>query len=136
VTPPAWLIDIERSLAGDSGTESLATALVVLAAVAGSEIRLDEAEARAAARRAVLLLAAGGDPARGLDLNGRAVVALAADLDDPRRRSALSIGIEALKSDAVGLPHVAEALRGLTGAPDVAWNAFACSILAESLDEE
>jgi hypothetical protein len=133
VRPPDWLIELERSLASDSGTESLATALVVLASVAGRAIDLDQLEARAAARRALLLLAAGGDPARGLDLNGRAVEALAADLDQPRRRSTLSIGIEELRPDTAGLPHVSEAVRGLAGAPDVAWKAYACSILAGEL---
>ena len=48
----------------------LATSLVVLAAVAGADVALDEDERRGAARRALLRLAAGGDPARGLDLNG------------------------------------------------------------------
>ncbi len=134
--PPDWLIDLERSLASDPGTENLATALVVLASFAGRAIELDEAEARAAARRALLLLAAGGDPARGLDLNGRAVEALAADLDEPRRRSTLSIGIEELKPETGGLPHVSEAVRGLAGAPDVAWKAYACSILVGEIDAD
>jgi hypothetical protein len=131
----AWLAALERSLARDPGTESLATALVVLASVAGGKIRLDENETRAAARRALLLLAAGGDPSRGLDLNGRAVESLAAELDEPSRRSTLSIGIERLGSETSRYPHVAEAVRGLAGSPDIAWKAYACSILAESLDD-
>ena len=104
--------------------------------MAGGEIRLGEAETRAACRRALLLLAAGGDPSRGLDLNGRAVEALAAELDEPSRRSALSIGLEGLRSETARYPHVSEAVRGLACAPDIAWKAYACSILAESLDDD
>jgi hypothetical protein len=133
VSAAPWLIELERSLAADPVDENLATVLVVLASVAGDEIRLDEDAARAAARRALLLLAAGGNPERGLDLNGRAVEGLAAELDEPHRRSTLSIGIERLRAETVGLPHVSEAVRGLVGAPDVAWKAYACSILAGEL---
>jgi hypothetical protein len=132
--PAGWPAALERSLAEDPGTGSLAVALVVLASVAGDEIRLDETERRGATARGLLLLAAGGDPTRGLDLNGRAVEAVAADLDEPSRRSALAIGIERLKGEAAGFPHLSEAVRGLAHTPDVAWKAYACSILAESLD--
>ena len=68
----ALLAQLEEALVDDAD-ESLPTALVVLASLAGREIPLEEAELHGAARRALLLLAAGGDPERGLDLNGRAV---------------------------------------------------------------
>jgi len=38
----AWLRDLERSLAEDQSGNELATALVVLASVAGQEVRIDE----------------------------------------------------------------------------------------------
>jgi hypothetical protein len=136
MAPPTWLVALERALADDPGEESLATALVVLASVAGSSIPLPDEERRAAARRSLLLLAAGGDPGRGLDLNGPAVGALAADLDEPSRRSSLSLGIERLRDEAAGLPYASEALHGLVHSPDVAWRAYACSILAEELGED
>ncbi len=136
MTPAGWLAALEETLAGDPGTESLATALVVLASVAGAEVAIDEAERRGAARRALLLLAAGGDPSRGLDLHGRAVSALADELRDVDRQLALESGIRELRTLATGLPHVSEAVHALVDAPEVAWRAFACSLLAEELGEE
>jgi hypothetical protein len=130
--PAPWLADLERTLA-EGDEDSLAIAVVVLASVAGIEVRLEGEERTAAVRRALLLLAAGGDPNRGLDLGGRAVRALATDLDDPERQEILASALARLASEAQGLPHVSEALRGLLDAPDVAWRAYACSLLAAAL---
>jgi hypothetical protein len=135
VSPAAWMVALEEALARDAGTDNLATALVVLASVAGTGVAVDDAERRAAIRRAMLLLAAGGDPARGLDLNGRAVSALADDLRDVDRQIALESGVRELRTLATGLPHVSEAVRALVDAPEIAWRAFACSLLAEELDD-
>jgi hypothetical protein len=130
-----WLADLERSLA-EGDEDSLAIAVVVLASVAGAEIPLDGEERAGAARRALLLLAAGGNPNRGLALDGRAVRALATDLDDPARREILASELAGLASNAQGLPHVSEALHGLLDAPDIAWRAYACSLLATELGRE
>jgi hypothetical protein len=131
-----WLTELEHSLAADSGGEQLALALVVLAAVAGGEVPLTEDEARGTARRAVYLLAAGGDPSRGLDLDGRAVSAVAEELDSGERRARLAEGLEALRAQAGPLPHVGRVLAGLAAAPEILWRAYACSVLAAELDEE
>ncbi|HEX2505325.1 MAG TPA: hypothetical protein VHK22_03875 [Gaiellaceae bacterium] len=98
---------------------------------------LTQDEARGAARRALLLLAAGGDPERGLDLNGRAVRALADDLRTSDRQLLLERGLEDLQGTVARarLPHVEEALKALRATPDVAWRAFACSVLAEELGD-
>lgn len=133
--PPPWLAQLEESLAGEEGTEALATGLVVLATIGGRDVHLEEDEARAAGRRALLLLSAGGDPDRGLDLHGRAVEALADDLRTVDRQLALEDGLRQLRVDAGGLPHVSEALQGLVDAPDVAWRAYAAGILAQALAE-
>ena len=130
-----WLLGLESSLADDEGGDELATALVVLASVAGQEVQIADDEARGASRRALLLLAAGGDPDRGLDLNGRAVTALAEDLRTVDRQLALERGLDELKAQAKGLPHVTEALAALRATPDVAWRAYACSLLAEELSD-
>ena len=130
----AWVEQLERDLAADG--EALPTALVTLAAVAGREIAHDEEGLRAATRRSLLLLTAGGDPARGLDLNGRAVESLADELDAPERRDALIAGIVQLRADVAGYPHVSEALHGLLDAPEIAWRAYACSLLAEELADD
>ena len=131
--PPPWLTHVEENLAGEDDESELATALVVLAAVAGANVPVDEDERHGAARRATLLLAAGGDPARGLDLNGRAVAALADELRTVDRQLALEAGLNELAAQAKGLPHVSEALHGLMHAPEVAWRAYAASLLADEL---
>jgi len=132
-TRGAWLRDLERSLAEDQSGNELATALVVLASVAGQEVQIDEDEEHGASRRALLLLTAGGDPDRGLDLNGRAVTALADEVRTVDRQLALERGLDELKAEAKGLAHVSEALTALRATPDVAWRAYACSLLAEEL---
>jgi hypothetical protein len=129
-----WLFDLERSLAEDRA--DLATAIVVLASAAGERVPLDADMVRSASRRALLLLAAGGDPERGLDLHGRAVTALADELRTADRQLALEDGVRELQLHARGLPHVSEAVHGLVDAPDVAWLAYAASLLAEELGVE
>ena len=133
MSPAPWLVKLERSLAEDEGTEELATALVVLASVAGRDVHVDEAEARAAARRALLLLSTGGDPARGLDLHGRAVTGMADDLRSVDRQLALEDGVRQLRLEAEGLPHVSEARHAPAQTPDVAWRAYAAALLVEEL---
>jgi hypothetical protein len=135
VSPAPWLVNLERSLAEGEGTEALATGVVVLATVAGRDVHVEEDEARAAARRALLLLSTGGDPDRGLDLHGRAVTAMADDLRTVDRQITLEDGLRQLRVQAEGLPHVSEALHGLTEAPDVAWRAYAAGVLAQALEE-
>ena len=125
--------ELERALAEDESGESLPTAVVVLASIAGANVSIGEDEQHGAARRALLLLAAGGDPERGLDLNGRAVTALADELRAVDRQLALEEGLINLRLEAEGLPHVSEAVHALADAPDVAWRAYAASVLAEEL---
>lgn len=110
-----------------------AHAVVVLAFLAGRRVAVDEGLLRGARRRAVQLLAAGGDPFRGLDVEGRAVRALAADLDLPERRAELGSGLADLRVHADGLPLVTSRLEALEQEPDRAWLWFACALLAEQL---
>jgi hypothetical protein len=133
LSPADWLLDLERSLADEEGTEKLAIALVVLATVAGAEVPVDEDEVHGAAKRAIFLLAAGGDPERGLDLDGRAVTALAEELRTVDRQLVLERGLQELRAQAKGLPHASEALHGLVAAPEVAWRAYAAGLIAEEL---
>jgi hypothetical protein len=105
----------------------------VLAFLAGRQVRVDDELAHGARRRAVQLLAAGGDPFRGLDLDGRAVRALADDLDGPERRAELERGLAELREAADGLPLVTGRLEALERDPDQAWRWFACALLAEEL---
>lgn len=128
-----WLLELERSLAESEEADTLATALIVLAAVAGEKVAVDEDEVHGASRRAFLLLAAGGDPERGLDLNGPAVSAIADDLRSVDRQLALEQGLRDLRIEAEGLAHASEAIHGLLEAPEVAWRAYAAALLAEEL---
>jgi hypothetical protein len=105
----------------------------VLAFLAGRRVAVDDELLHGARRRAVQLLAAGGDPFRGLDLDGRAVRALADDLDRPERRAELGRGLAELRAQADGLPLVTGRLEALEQEPDQAWRWFACALLAEEL---
>ncbi len=125
----AWLDQLEALLV----EADEATAVVTVASVAGRDLKVDPEEVRGAGRRALLVLAAGGDPSRGLDLDGPAVLGLASDLDAPERREALEDGLFRLLEDGKGLPHVSEVGQALIAAPDLAWRAYACSLLAEEL---
>jgi hypothetical protein len=82
----------------------------------------------------MLLLAAGGDPQRELELDGRAVTALAAELDRPERRAEVSRGLEALREEAAGLANVSPALEELLLDAGLAWSAYACALLADELE--
>jgi hypothetical protein len=108
----------------------------VLTYLAGQSVELDEDELRGSLRRAVQLQAAGGDVFRGLDVDGRAVQALADDLDTEGRRGALAGGLQRLSGLANDLPQVAGHLEGLQREPDRAWRRYACALLAEELAGE
>jgi hypothetical protein len=81
----------------------------------------------------MLLLAAGGDPRRGLELEGRAVTSLAAELDRPDRRAALARALDGLRAEAVGLKGTEAALAALVGDAELAWHAYAAGLLGEEL---
>jgi hypothetical protein len=105
-----------------------------LALVAGRNLVIDTAELDPALRRSMLLLATGGDPHRELALDGRAVTALAAELDRPERRAEISRGLEALRAEATGLAGVSPALEELLLDASLAWRAYACALLADELE--
>jgi hypothetical protein len=102
--------------------------LVVLAFVAGQEVRVDDRDRQAAVRRALFVFAAGGDLHREPTLDDPAVLELARDLDAPERRQALASAIETLDAE----PELLERLRD----PDTAWRAYACALLADALGED
>ena len=102
----------------------------------GEQVDVPEEELRAARRRAVQLLAAGGDPRRELDPEGRAVAALATDLETPARKEALAAGLASLREVVEGLPEVAARLERLQEDIERAWRWYACTILGEELVTE
>jgi hypothetical protein len=91
---------------------------------------------RGAQRRGIQLLAAGGDPQRELEVDGRAVVAVAEDLDSAERRAVFSAGLDDLRETASGLPNVQARIEALAREPDAAWRWFALTILAEELSAD
>ena len=122
----AWLEQVEANAEGDD-------ALAVLAWLAGSELPIPEDELTGALRRGMLLLAAGGDPHRALVLDGRAVVAVANDLDTPDRQEALDRSLAGLQDEAEGLPTVTAALEQLRSDQPLAWRSYAAGLLGEEL---
>jgi hypothetical protein len=109
--------------------------LPVLAYIAGQAVEIDEAELNGARRRALLLVAAGGDPHRELDVDDRAVKALAADLYNDERRRRLGRSIDELVVRARDRHAAREAALFLAGDVDLAWRLFALALLAEELGE-
>jgi hypothetical protein len=108
--------------------------LVSLAWLVLDTVPVDDAELKAARRRAMLVLAAGGDPHRDLDLDAVAGERLAEELDSPERRTALAAGLAALEAE--GLGSVSSARETLVSEPGIAWRIYALALLADELAEE
>lgn len=109
--------------------------LPVLAYVAGQALELDDEELNGARRRALLLVAAGGDPHRELEVDDRAVKALAADLYTDERREQFGRSIDALVLRVRELPTAREAALFLAADVDLAWRLCSLGLLAEELAE-
>jgi hypothetical protein len=106
---------------------------VALAWLVRDEVGLPEDELNAARRRAMLVLAAGGDPHRELGLHEVAAERLAGELDAEGRRRALDTALAAL--DTSDLPRVAKAVTTLRADPETAWRTLALALLADELAE-
>jgi hypothetical protein len=107
--------------------------LPVLAYIAGQSVEIDDEDLNGGRRRALLLVAAGGDPHRELDIDDRAVKALAADLYTDERREQLGRSIDALVLQVRERPVAREAALFLAADVDLAWRLFSLSLLAEEL---
>ena len=110
--------------------------LVVLVWLVVGEVAVDEAERKTALRRAMLVLAAGGDPHRELGHDDVAVERLAAELDSPERRAGLEAALGGLAAEAEGLTVVSQALSALRAEPELAWRTYALALLADELADE
>ena len=126
----ARLEELERSGLDPDSSELL----VVLCWLAKADVAIDQAELNGARRRAMFVLAAGGDPHRDLGLDSIAAERLADELDTPKRRAQLKAALEELP--AHDLPTVSAAARWLCADPDLAWRSFALSLLADELADE
>ncbi len=121
---------LEQLEAGELGDP-----LPVLAYLAGRAVELPDGELNEARRRAMLLLATAGDPRRELEVDDRAVKAVALDLYTEQRRDQLAQGVDAIALNARELPAVREAALFLAADPDLAWRLYALALLAEELGE-
>jgi hypothetical protein len=108
--------------------------LVVLCWLVREDVAIGEDELNAARRRAMFVLAAGGDPHRDLELDSVAAERLAAELDTPERRTSLAAALDELPAD--GLALVAAAIEALRAEPDLAWRSFALALLADEIADE
>jgi hypothetical protein len=108
--------------------------LVSLAWLVAGSVPIEQEELNAARRRAMFVLAAGGDPHRELDLNSVAAERLAGELDAPERRRALAQALAELET--AGLPNVSAAVTALLAEPDLAWRSFGLALLADELADE
>ena len=111
-------------------------AAAILALVAIERVRFDVDELAGAVRRALLVLASGGDLRRELSLDDRAVTGLAADIDDPDRRTELEAAFRELRARTDDLPAAAAALDALLDDQDRAWRALATAVLADELTQD
>ena len=126
----ARLEELERS-----GLDPRSSELpVVVCWLVQDDVGIDEAVLNAARRRAMFVLAAGGDPHRDVGLDSVAAERLADELDTPERRAQLAAALDELQTD--DLPAVAAAVESLRTDPELAWRSFALSLLADELAEE
>ena len=129
-TERAALEQLEGSLQQDEHEGGLAA----LAWLASRHTSLDAEELHGARRRAVLLLATGGDPRSGLVLDGRAAASLAAELEPALPWEELSAELERLRGGAGDLPLVSAAIGELVSDASLSLRALACALLAEELE--
>ena len=126
----ARLEELERSGLEPRSTELL----VVLCWLVRDEIPIASPELNAARRRAMFVLAAGGDPHRDVGFDSVAAERLADELDTPGRRAQLAAALGELPVD--DLPAVSAAAESLRADPELAWRSFALSLLADELADE
>lgn len=108
--------------------------LVALVWLVLSDLPIADDELNASRRRAMFILAAGGDPHRDLDLNTVAAERLAGELDSPERRQALDDALGALAVE--GLPAVQDGLSALQADAELAWRCLGLALLADELADE
>jgi hypothetical protein len=108
--------------------------LVALVWLVLGDLPIADDELNASRRRAMFILAAGGDPHRDLDLNTVAAERLAGELDSSERRQALHDALGALEVE--GLPAVQDGLSALQADAELAWRCLGLALLADELADE
>ncbi len=108
--------------------------LVVLCWLVRDEVEIAEPALNAARRRAMFVLAAGGDPHRDVPLDSVAAERLAAELETPERRAQLAAALDRLPAEE--LPAVGAAIAALRADGELAWRSFALALLADEIAAE
>lgn len=126
-------MDAPDSLLKQVDAGELGDPLPVLAYLSGLAIEIPDEELNSARRRALLLVAAGGDPHREFGVDDRAVKALATDLYSPERLAQLRQGLDELVLRVRDLPVAREGALFLAGDADLCWRLYALALLAEEL---
>lgn len=118
-----------------SGPEEEDAAAAVAYAAAMS-LGLDEVALAGPLRRALLLLAAGGDPHRELDPDARAVRALGNELEVLVTDAELTAAYTSVHARARGLPRLEAAAAALAEDAEAARRALALALIGAELAEE
>ena len=113
----------------EASEPSEADAAAAAAFAASMTLPLDEAALAGPLRRALLLLAAGGDPHRALDAGARAVRALADELEGLVGDEELAAAFASVHTRARGLPRIEAAAAALAADPATARRALALALL-------
>ena len=108
-------------------------ACAMVALLASEGVSLPDDELGAALRRALLVLAAGGDPHRELELDGKGLTSFAGDIDSPARCTELQGSLRALRDQAEGLPRASFLLDAMLEDGELAWRSLAVALLADEL---
>jgi hypothetical protein len=117
-----------------SELDSASELQVVLCWLVQDRVTVDDDTLNAARRRAMFVLAAGGDPHRDVGVDSIAAERLADELDSPGRRAQLAAALDELPAE--DLPGVTAAVDALRADPELAWRSFALSLLADELADE
>lgn len=115
---------------------SEADAAAAVAFAASLSLHLDEAALAGPVRRALLLLAAGGDPHRALEVDGRAVRALADELQALVGDDELATAFASVHARARGLPRIEAAAAVLAADSKRARSALALALLGTELADD
>ena len=99
-----------------------------------NDVEIEEDELNGARRRAMFVLAAGGDPHRDVGLDSVAAERLAGELDTTERRARLEAALGGLPAD--DLANVTAAVKLLRADSELAWRSFALSLLADELADQ
>ncbi len=124
---------LDAALDGLPVEEHASAAAAAFAAIALPSLHLDEDELSAAARRGILVAAAGGSPVQNIGPGSPAALETAADLADLGAGPRIAAAITALADVAVDAPLAQAACRAVGADEALALDGLAVAVLAAAL---